>query len=50
MQEDAKESDLGNDTPDVQKLLNALAEGRVKGIKSGIAYKVAQLAEEMGLI
>lgn len=50
VQEDAKENDPSNDTSDIQKLLNALAEGRVKGIKSGIAYKVAQLAEEMGLI
>lgn len=49
-QEEAKESNLGNDTTDVQKLLNALAEGRAKGIKSGISYKVSQLAEEMGLI
>lgn len=50
VQEEAKENSLGNDTTDVQKLLNALAEGRAKGIKSGISYKVSQLAEEMGLI
>lgn len=37
-------------TSDVEKLLSALSEGKVKGIKSGIAYKVAQLAAEMGLI
>lgn len=37
-------------TSDVEKLLSALAEGRVKGIKSGIAYKVSVLAKEMGLI
>lgn len=49
-QKNTKEDSLGNDTPDIQKLLNALSEGRVKGIKNGIAYKVAQLAEEMGLI
>lgn len=40
---------IGN-TSTVQALLTALAEGKCKGIKSGIAYKVAQLAEEMGLI
>lgn len=40
---------IGN-TSNVQKLLSALAEGKCKGIKSGIAYKVAQLAEEMGLM
>lgn len=34
----------------VQQLLSALAEGRCKGIKSGIAYKVEQLAAEMGLL
>ncbi len=35
---------------DVEKLLNALAEGKCKGIKNGITYKVAQLAAEMGLV
>ena len=39
---------IGN-TSAVQALLTALAEGKCKGIKSGIAYKVAQLAAEMGL-
>lgn len=37
-------------TSAVQTLLTALFEGKCKGIKSGIAYKVARLAEEMGLI
>ena len=37
-------------TNGVKKLLEALAEGRCKGIKSGYTYKIAQLAEEMGLI
>lgn len=40
---------IGN-TSAVQTLLSALAEGKCKGVKGGIAYKVAQLAEEMGLI
>lgn len=34
----------------VQQLLTALSEGKCKGIKSGIAYKVAQFAAEEGLI
>jgi len=34
----------------VQRLLTALAEGRCKGIKGATAYKVAQFAEEMGLV
>lgn len=41
--------ETGKDTSDVQKLLTALAEGKCKGIKSGIAYKVSVLAAEMGL-
>lgn len=43
------EAGAKKNTSDVEKLLSALSEGKVKGIKSGIAYKVAQLAEEMGL-
>ena len=39
-----------DNTPAVQRLLEALADGKCKGIKSGIAYKVAQLAAEMGLV
>nr|UWI04072.1 MAG: hypothetical protein [Bacteriophage sp.] len=45
-----EEAEAKKNTSDVEKLLSALSEGKVKGIKSGIAYKVAQLAEEMGLI
>lgn len=37
-------------TNSVKKLLQALADGRCKGIKSGYTYKIAQFAEEMGLI
>lgn len=44
------EAEVKKNTSDVEKLLSALSEGKAKGIKSGIAYKVAQLAEEMGLI
>lgn len=39
-----------DNTPAVQRLLTALAEGRCKGIKGATAYKVAQFAEEMGLV
>ena len=42
--------EAGKNTNGVKKLLEALPEGRCKGIKSGYTYKIAQLAEEMGLI
>ena len=38
------------DTSAVKMLVTALAEGKCKGIKSATAYKVAQLATEMGLM
>lgn len=38
------------DTSAVKTLISALSEGRCKGIKSATAYKVAQLATEMGLM
>ena len=38
------------DTSAVKDLVCALADGRVKGIKSATAYKVAQLATDMGLM
>lgn len=38
------------DTSAVQMLISALAEGKCKGIKSATAYKVAQVAVEMGLM
>lgn len=40
---------IGN-TSAVEMLLTALSEGKCKGIKSGIAYKVEQLAREMELV
>ena len=49
-QETPESVEPNNDTAAVKKLLEALAEGQVKGIKSGIAYKVSQLAKEMGLV
>lgn len=51
VQQDGPEAEgVTENTSAVQTLLTALAEGKCKGIKSGIAYKVSQLAEEMGLI
>lgn len=45
----AENPSIGN-TSAVEMLISALSEGRCKGIKSATAYKVAQLAAEMGLI
>ncbi len=45
----SNEGESGN-TSAVEALLNALAEGRVKGIGGATSYKVAQLAKEMGLV
>lgn len=39
---------IGNTSP-IQRLLTALSDGKCKGIKGATAYKVAQLAVEMGL-
>ena len=49
--QDGAEADgpIGN-TSAVERLISALAEGKCKGIKSATAYKVAQLATEMGLM
>lgn len=40
---------IGN-TSAVERLISALSEGKCKGIKSATAYKVVQLAMEMGLM
>lgn len=34
----------------VQRLLNALSEGKCKGIKGATVYKISQFATEMGLL
>lgn len=44
------EADPKKNTPDIEKLLSALSEGKCKGIKGATAYKIAQFAAEMGLI
>lgn len=40
---------IGN-TSEVEMLISAISEGKCKGIKSAGAYKIAQLAAEMGLM
>lgn len=40
---------IGN-TSDIEKLLHALADGKCKRIGSGTVYRIATLAQEMGLI
>ena len=44
-----EQTPIGN-TPAIEKLLSALSEGKCKGIGSGTVYKIATLAQEMGLI
>lgn len=39
-----------NDTAGVKKLLEALSEGKCKGIKGATVYKITEFATEMGLI
>lgn len=39
-----------NDTSNVEKLLEGLADGECKGIKGGIAYKISEYARAKGLI
>lgn len=45
-----EECEEEKNTNGVKTLLEALSAGKCKGIKSGYTYKIAQLAEEMGLI
>lgn len=49
-QDGAEDGTHIEDTSAVKTLISALAEGKCKGIKSATAYKVAQLATEMGLM
>ena len=49
-QDGAEASTPIGDTSAVQTLLTALADGKCKGVKGATAYKVAQFAEEMGLV
>lgn len=45
-----KEAEPNENTNAVEKLLNALSEGKCKGIKGATTYKIAELAREMGLM
>ena len=48
---DGAESDSPkNDTTDIEKLLQALSEGKCKGVGGGTSYKIMQFAKEIGLI
>ena len=44
------EKDNEDNVSEVQRLIYALADGKCKGIKNGIANKVAQFAAELGLL
>ena len=46
----SEEADPNENTSAVQKLLNALSEGKCKGIKGATVYKITEFATEMGLI
>ena len=37
-------------SPDIEKLLTGLAEGKVKGVKSATTYKITEYARELGFI
>jgi hypothetical protein len=39
-----------NDVGDVVRLLEALSDGKCKGIGNGTVYKIAEFAKEMGLV
>lgn len=45
-----EEADPNENTPAIEKLLNALSEGKCKGIKGATVYKITEFAKEMGLI
>lgn len=49
-QNDRNEAEPNKNTSDVQMLLNALSEGKCKGVKGATVYKITEFATEMGLI
>ena len=49
-QESREVGGTAGDASVVQSLLDALARGECRGIKGGIAHKVAQFAAERGLV
>lgn len=40
----------GNDTSDVEKLLQALSDGKCKGVAGATCYKIMEFAKGLGLI
>lgn len=45
-----KASNIGNDTEAINILLQAISDGKCKGVRSKTAYKIEELAKELGLI
>lgn len=45
-----EEAEANENTPAIKKLLNALSDGKCKGIKGATVYKITEFAKEMGLI
>ena len=51
MAQDALEEHTStNDISDVEKLLQALSDGKCKGVGGGTSYKIIEFARNMGLI
>lgn len=49
-QNGTKNDKATNDTNAINKLLQAISDGKCKGVKSKTAYKIEELAKELGLI
>ena len=49
-QEGSNAPETTNNTTDVEKLLQALSEGKCKGIAGGTIFKLSEFAKSMGLI
>lgn len=46
----SKSVEVTSDTDAINKLLQAISDGKCKGVKSKTAYKIEELAKELGLI
>lgn len=49
-QGDTKKTGAKKNTPEVKMLLDAISEGKIKGVGGATSYKIAEYAREMGLI
>ena len=49
-QDGLKADRVTSDTGAINKLLQAISDGKCKGVKSKTAYKIEELAKELGLI